>query len=207
MGEEGEDHAGSSGRSWVVDPIDGTVNFLFGIPQWCVSIALEVDAGGPGSGHRGANASALATPVGVVYDAMRDECWSGRAGEGPTCNGEPVQATERTELAEAMVATGFGYDADIRRVQGELVAALLPRVRDIRRFGSAALDLAWTAGGRYDAYFERGVKRWDVAAGGLLCRCAGLEVHTLDPLPPSESGIFVAPAAFAEELLDAVSGR
>ena len=105
-----------------------------------------------------------------------------------------------------MVATGFGYDTDVRRVQGALVAELLPRVRDIRRLGSAALDLAWTAAGRYDAYFERGVKAWDVAAGALMCRGAGLEVMPLGPLPPSDGGILVAPAAFAEELLDAVGG-
>ena len=188
VGEEGDDEAGKSGRAWVVDPIDGTVNFLFGIPQWCVSVALEDE-------------------VGVVYDAMRDECWAGRAGEEPTCNGEPVGPRGCADLAEAMVATGFGYDAEVRRVQGELVAGLLPQVRDIRRLGSAALDLAWTAGGRYDAYFERGVKRWDVAAGALRCRCAGLEVHRHGPLPPSEDGLLVAPAAFADELLDAVGGR
>ncbi len=188
MGEEGDDLAGTSGRRWIVDPLDGTVNYLFGIPQWCVSVALEDE-------------------VGVVYDAMRDECWTAVAGEAPLCNGGVVRATARTSMDEAMVATGFGYDAEVRRVQGEIAARLLPRVRDIRRLGSAALDLAWTAGGRYDAYFERGVKPWDIAAGGLLCRCAGLEVRTLDPVPPSDGGILVAPAAFADELLDAVAGR
>ena len=89
MGEEGDDVPGTSGRRWIVDPLDGTVNFLFGIPQWCVSVALEDE-------------------VGVVYDAMRDECWTAVAGSPPRLDGEVVQATERTELAEAMVATGFG---------------------------------------------------------------------------------------------------
>ncbi len=187
LGEESDGSAGTSGRRWVVDPLDGTVNYLFGIPQWSVSIALE-DA------------------VGVVYDPMRDECWTVVVGEAPRLNGEGVSASGRADLASAMVATGFGYDAEVRRVQGALVAELLPRVRDIRRLGSAALDLAWTAGGRYDAYFERGVKAWDVAAGALMCRAAGLEVIPLDPLPPSDGGILVAPAAFAEELLDAVRG-
>jgi myo-inositol-1(or 4)-monophosphatase len=185
VGEEGDDVPGTSGRSWVVDPLDGTVNYLFGIPQWCVSIALDDE-------------------VGVVYDPMRDECWS--CGDVPLLNGEPVSPSGRGEMATALVATGFGYDAAVREVQGALAARLLPRVRDIRRLGSAALDLAWTAGGRFDAYYERGVKRWDVAAGALLCRRAGLEVRRLDPLPPSDGGILVAPAAFADELLDAVAG-
>ncbi len=171
----------------MVDPLDGTVNFLFGIPQWAVSVAVE-DASGQ-------------AVAGVVYDAMRDECWSATAGAAPRCNGVEVRASEREDLATAMVATGFGYDREVREVQGALAARLLPLVRDIRRLGSAALDLAWTAAGRYDAYYERGVKPWDVAAGALLCSCAGLEVHPLGPLPPSEGGILVAPAALAEGLL------
>ena len=185
VGEEGDDHTGTSGRRWIVDPLDGTVNFLFGIPQWAVSIALEGE-------------------VGVVYDPMRDECWSVAAGGPAMLDGEPVGPSGRDELATALVATGFGYDPAVRKVQAGIVAALLPRVRDIRRLGSAALDLAWTAGGRYDAYFERGVKTWDVAAGSLMCAAAGLEVRELSPLPPSDSGILVAPAAFAQELADAV---
>ena len=187
VGEEGDDVGGGT-RTWVVDPIDGTVNFLYGIPQWCVSIALEGE-------------------LGVVYDPMRDECWSAGPDGPPRLNGEPVAASGCTEMARALVATGFGYDAEVRRVQGEIAARLLPSVRDIRRFGSAALDLAWTAGGRYDAYYERGVKRWDVAAGALLCARAGLEVRSLDPAPPSAGGILVAPGAFADELHEAVGER
>jgi myo-inositol-1(or 4)-monophosphatase len=132
---------------------------------------------------------------------MRDECWSAVRGGPPLLNGVEVEASGRSELATAMIATGFGYDAAVREAQAALVARLLPRVRDIRRFGSAALDLAWTAGGRYDAYFERGVKLWDVAAGQLLCERAGLVARRLDPAPPAEAGLMVAPAAFAEELL------
>jgi myo-inositol-1(or 4)-monophosphatase len=191
MGEEGDDVAGVSGRRWVVDPLDGTVNFLFGIPQWAVSVALE-DASGAGL-------------CGVVYDPMRDECWSGAAGGPARLNGSVVAASGRTELASAMVATGFGYDTDVRVVQAEVVSRVLPLVRDIRRLGSAALDMAWVAGGRYDAYFERGVKRWDIAAGSVLCRCAGLEVVPLEPMPPSESGVLAAPAALAGELLALVT--
>jgi myo-inositol-1(or 4)-monophosphatase len=185
VGEEGDDVAGE--RTWIVDPLDGTVNYLFGIPQFSVSIALEDE-------------------VGVVYDPMRDECWSVGPDGPPVCNGEPLAASTRQDMATALVATGFGYDAAVREVQAAIAARLLPRVRDIRRFGSAALDLAWTAGGRFDAYYERGVKRWDVAAGALLCRRAGLEVRELGPVPPSAGGILAAPAAFADELLDAVAG-
>lgn len=190
VGEEGDDLAGSSGRQWIVDPLDGTVNFLFGIPQWAVSIAVE-----DGSG-------ALA---GVVLDPMRDECWSADRGGRALLNGRPVEASRRDDLATAMVATGFGYDQAVREAQGALVARLLPRVRDIRRLGSAALDLAWTAAGRYDAYFERGVQRWDVAAGALLCANAGLEVHHLAAAPPSADGILVASPAIAAELLELVA--
>jgi myo-inositol-1(or 4)-monophosphatase len=115
-------------------------------------------------------------------------------------NGDEVAASGRAELATALVATGFGYDAQVRSVQAEVVLQLLPRVRDIRRLGSAALDLAWTAGGRYDAYYERGVKLWDIAAGRLICERAGLIARVLEPSPPADAGIMVAPPAFADEL-------
>jgi myo-inositol-1(or 4)-monophosphatase len=189
LGEEGDEEAGSTGRRWIVDPLDGTVNFLFGIPQWGVSVAVE-DADG-----------ALA---GVVYDPMRDELWSAERGGPARLDGVPVRGSEREDLATAMVATGFGYDAEVRRVQAEVVAGLLPHVRDIRRFGSAALDLAWTAAGRYDAYFERGIKTWDFAAGALICESAGLQVRHLDPAPPMDAGLLVAPPALADELASLV---
>ena len=186
LGEEGSDTPGTSGLRWIVDPLDGTTNFLFGIPQWGVSIAVEDESG---------------TLAGVVYDPMRDECWSAVRGSAPTLNGEPLQRPERTGgLANALVCTGFGYDADVRAAQAEGVTRLLPRVRDIRRLGSCALDLAWTAAGRYDAYYERGVKLWDIAAGELICASAGLHTRRLPPAPPAESGILAAPVALADEL-------
>ena len=185
VGEEEDDHPGTSGRRWIVDPLDGTVNFLFGIPQWAVSIAVEDGQG---------------TLAGVVYDPMRDECWAAERDGPALLDGTPVAASARAELASALVATGFGYDPEVRRVQAAVVARLLPRVRDIRRAGAAALDLAWTAAGRYDAYFERGVKLWDVAAGELICRRAGLEVRRLEPAPPADAGLLVAPQALAGEL-------
>jgi myo-inositol-1(or 4)-monophosphatase len=190
LGEEGDDRSGTSGLRWVVDPLDGTVNFLFGIPQWCVSIACE-DEGG--------------VLAGVVYDPMREETWAATRDGDATLNGARVRASRRGELTTALVATGFGYAADVRESQARVVARLLPLVRDVRRFGAAALDLAWAAAGRVDAYYERGVKHWDVAAGALICARAGLAVHELPPAPPADSGLLVAPQAIAGELLALVT--
>jgi myo-inositol-1(or 4)-monophosphatase len=188
--EEGGDASESgSGLRWVVDPLDGTVNFLFGIPQWCVSVAVE-----DGSG-------ALA---GVIYDPMREETFTAIRGGAPLLNGAPIERSQCRELATAMVATGFAYDAEVRAAQGAVIAAVIPRVRDIRRFGSAALDLAWTAAGRYDAYFERTVKPWDIAAGVLLCRRAGLEVVDLPQVGELPYGILAATPELVAPLVELV---
>ncbi|HEX3874487.1 MAG TPA: inositol monophosphatase family protein [Solirubrobacteraceae bacterium] len=189
LGEEGGDASGSTGLRWIVDPLDGTVNFLFGIPQWCVSIAVEDADGGVAA---------------VVHDPMRGETFAGVRGELPRCNGVVMGPRQATDLGMAMVATGFGYDAKIRVEQGKVVARLIDRVRDIRRFGSAALDMAWTAAGRYDAYYERGVKPWDIAAGELLCRSVGLELRDMPATETLPYGILVAPPALAGELHDLV---
>jgi myo-inositol-1(or 4)-monophosphatase len=185
LGEEGGDHAGTSGVHWIVDPLDGTVNFLFGIPQWAVSIACE-DADG-----------ALA---GVVYDPLRDELFSAERDGPATLDGAPIKSSTRTDIATSLVGTGFGYDSEVRRAQAEVVARLLPHVRDIRRFGSAAVDLAWTACGRLDAYYEHGLNAWDLAAGALICERAGLEVRNLAPVGPSAPGVLVAPPVLAAAL-------
>ena len=187
VGEEGDDRPGTTGLRWIVDPLDGTTNYLFGVPQWSVSVACE--------GH-----------AAVVLDPVSGECFRVRAGEVPTLGGEPLRASARTELATALVATGFGYEAGVRAAQGKLVAKLLPQVRDIRRFGSAALDLAWTAAGRYDAYFEHGVKLWDVAAGRMLCEAAGLVVRDLPATRGRPPGILAAAPGIADELEALVSG-
>ena len=185
LGEEGDDRPGTSGLRWVVDPLDGTVNFLFGVPIWCVSVACE-DADG--------------TLAGVVFDAMRGETWAATREGAATLNGEPLAVPERNELSNALVATGFGYDAAVREVQARAVGRVLPRVRDVRRLGSAALDLAWTAAGRFDAYYEHGVKHWDFAAGALICSRAGLVVRELPPVPPAERGLLAAAPAIFDEL-------
>jgi myo-inositol-1(or 4)-monophosphatase len=205
--EEGESEQGTSGLRWVVDPLDGTVNFLFGIPQWCVSVAVGDDSG---------------TIAGAVFDPNRDELFSATRGgparllradgvvelsarDGADPEHEPSPAGGHDDvLASAMVATGFAYDADVRRAQAQVFERLVPRVRDIRRFGSAALDLAWTAAGRFDAYYERSVKQWDIAAGALVCERAGLEIHELPADGELPWGILAAPPALAPPLLELV---
>lgn len=188
LGEEGDDVVGASGRRWVVDPLDGTVNFLYGHPQWCVSVALE--------GH-----------VGVVLDPLRDELFTVASGEPARLGEVELRGSSCGDLRSALVATGFGYEAAVRERQAAVAAALLPRVRDLRRAGSAALDLAWTAAGRHDAYFERGVHEWDVAAGLPLCAAAGLAVHRLEPQDGQAAGVLVAAPAIADELLALVTRR
>jgi myo-inositol-1(or 4)-monophosphatase len=176
---------------WVVDPLDGTVNYLFGIPAFCVSVAAECES------------EAL---VGVVFDPVREE-WFTATNSGPaTLNGETIQGTDRADLERAMVATGFGYDSSVRERQAAVVARVLPRVRDIRRVGAAAIDLAWCACGRFDAYYERGVQPWDVAAGSLIASRAGLAVRRLPPSAEDAPGIVVAPAGLIDELFALVLG-
>jgi len=203
VGEEGGgSERGESGLSWVVDPLDGTINFLFGIPQWCVSVAVRDGAG---------------TIAGAVYDPNRDELFTATRTGRPalvTADGalelDPAAAAGPAglgeDLATAMIATGLAYDATVRRAQARVLERLVPRVRDIRRFGSAALDLAWTAAGRYHAYFERSVKPWDIAAGALVCERAGLRVLELPEHEHLPWGILVASPALAEPLLELVAG-
>jgi myo-inositol-1(or 4)-monophosphatase len=163
LGEEGTTRSGSTGVRWVVDPLDGTTNFLFGIPQFAVSVAAEVEG---------------STLVGIVVDPSRAETWAAVTGWGARRNGQRCRvAAGRSTLATALVATGFGYQAARREWQGAVAAYVVPRVRDIRRFGAAALDLCWTAGGRYDAYYEWGLNPWDLAAGALICAEAGGRVE------------------------------
>jgi myo-inositol-1(or 4)-monophosphatase len=169
LAEEGSHAPGSSGRRWLIDPLDGTINFLYGFPAWAVSVALE-DAGG--------------VAVGVVYSPVHAETFSAVRGEGARLNGRPLRVREPRALESAMVATGFSYEAARRAEQAEVIRRLLPSARDIRRAGAAALDLAWLAAGRVDAFYERGLQDWDSAAGGLLVREAGGAVAELDGDPP-----------------------
>lgn len=158
VAEEGSLERGGSGRTWYIDPLDGTINYLYGIPHWSVSIACVDDKGGL---------------VGVVFDPCRDEMFSAGRGAGAQVGVARLAVSDQGDLAQALIATGFAYVAEFRSAQARLFRTLLPAIRDVRRFGSAALDLAWLARGRIDGYFESGVQVWDVAAGSLLVREAG----------------------------------
>jgi myo-inositol-1(or 4)-monophosphatase len=158
IAEEGSGHEGRSGIRWLVDPLDGTINYLYGQPHWCVSVACA-DADG-----------AIA---GAVYDPSRDELFTATRGGGARLADRPLAATTVADPALALVATGFSYEAAERGAQAVIVARIAGQVRDIRRAGSAALDLAWVAAGRLDAYFEVSRSAWDSAAGELLVREAG----------------------------------
>jgi myo-inositol-1(or 4)-monophosphatase len=157
VGEEGSRIEGGA-RRWIVDPLDGTVNFLYGLRAWGVSIALEDEEG---------------LAAGVVFNPVSGECFAAERGKGATMSDRPIHVTDCRSLDRAMVATGFSYEAEHRAEQAKLLVELLPRIRDLRRAGAAALDLAYVATGRVDAYYERGLKRWDEAAGLLLVREAG----------------------------------
>ena len=164
LGEEDADNrTGTSGIRWVVDPLDATVNFTYRLPHWCVSIAAEDDHG---------------PLVGVVHDPVRGEVFTAVRGRGATLDGQPMRVTSVDALERTLVATGFSYDPAVRAAQGQDVADLLGRVRDVRRGGSAALDLAYVAAGRVDAYVEFDLQPWDWAAGRLLVVESGGRVST-----------------------------
>lgn len=170
LGEESEAGTGSSGLTWVVDPIDGTVNYAYGIPSWAVSIAVVEGDPDP------ATWSALAA---VVRNPLADETFAAAAGAGAVLNGRPLQVTAGTDLGLALVGTGFSYTAERRVRAAELLTGLIGRVRDIRRIGAASLDLCAVAAGRLDAYYESGLHPWDHAAGALIAREAGARVGGL----------------------------
>ena len=164
LGEEGSASAGTSGVRWVVDPLDGTTNYLYGIPAWAVSVAAEVDG---------------VSVVGVVHDPVHAETFTAVRGEGAWCNGAVLRVEGAADLATSLVGTGFSYDAARRGEQAALLARVLPSVRDIRRAGAAAMDLCWVALGRLDAFYERGLAPWDWAAGSLVAEEAGAVVSML----------------------------
>jgi fructose-1,6-bisphosphatase/inositol monophosphatase family enzyme len=178
LGEEGSADTGTTGVRWVVDPVDGTVNYLYDLPDWAVSIGVEVDG---------------EVVAGVVHAPRRGEVYTAVRGAGAWCNGTLLKVRSPTALSEALVGTGFGYRAERRARQGAIVQALLPRVRDIRRAGSASLDLCSVAHGRLDGYFERGLKPWDLAAGALVAREAGAVVGGLHGREASEDMVVAAP--------------
>lgn len=171
LGEEGDDIPSASGVVWVADPIDGTVNFLYGIPGFSVSIAAEVDG---------------VAVAAVVHNPTNGETFTATQGGGARLDGDPIRVSTVTDLSHTLVGTGFHYRSDVRTHQAAEFARMLPQVRDVRRMGSAALDLCSVACGRLDAYVERGLKPWDLAAGQLILREAGGRVGGLNGSPAGE---------------------
>jgi myo-inositol-1(or 4)-monophosphatase len=200
LGEEGAARTGSSGVRWLVDPIDGTVNFLYDLPAYAVSIAAEVDG---------------VVVAGAVLNVATGELFTASAGGGAYVSGPArpgstgarrrLTGSSPKSLEQTLVATGFGYRVEQRRAQGEAVARLLPRVRDIRRFGSAALDLCAAAAGRVDAYYELDLNPWDHAAGALVAAEAGLTVTGLPGRPFAEPMAMAAAPSVADAFVDLVA--
>jgi myo-inositol-1(or 4)-monophosphatase len=191
LGEESGAHEaagdGAGSVRWILDPIDGTVNYLYGLPAWAVSLAAEVDG---------------RVVAGVVRNPVSGEVYTATRGGGAFLNGRRLTGPAHRELANSLVATGFAYLADRRARQARVVAGLLAEVRDIRRIGAAALDLCFVAAGRLDAYFERGINPWDHAAGGLVAEEAGLTVGGLHGAPAGADLVLAAPPALFGPLHD-----
>ncbi|MER7605158.1 inositol monophosphatase family protein [Nocardioides sp. NPDC127503] len=188
FGEEGEETLGTSGVRWIVDPIDGTVNFLYGLPSYAVSIAAEY-AGEVVAG------AVVDVPHGTLYAAFRQPDGSAAAVK----NGEPIGVRQPAELGQRLIATGFSYDAELRRVQAEALVRLLPVVRDVRRIGSAALDICGVAEGTLDGYLEEGLHLWDHAAAGLVAEAAGARWEATTGIG-GRRFVIVAPAHGYDEL-------
>lgn len=189
LGEEGgATEASSAPVRWVVDPLDGTVNYLYGLPAWAVSVAAE---------------AAGVAVAGVVVQPCAGEVFAACRGGGTTLDGTAISVSGATDLSTALVATGFAYTPEVRAAQARVLAGLLPRIRDVRRGGSAALDLAHVAAGRVDAYYEGGLAIWDVAAGRLLVTEAGGTVadYTSGTGTPGAVGVVAGPQALVAALL------
>ncbi|MEW6154727.1 MAG: inositol monophosphatase family protein [Actinomycetota bacterium] len=196
LAEEGGARTGTSEVRWVIDPLDGTTNYLYGHPRWSVSIAAEV--GGE-------------VVAGVVADPSLDEVFTAVRGGGAHLNGQPIACSDKNDLATALLATGFSYQPERRARQAEVLVHVVPRARDIRRHGVASLDLCWVANGRLDGYYETGLQPWDVAAGALIATEAGATISSLDGGPPASSSLLAAAPGVAPALVhllrEAISSR
>ncbi len=190
IGEEGTNHAGTSGLAWHIDPIDGTVNFVYDLPAWSTSVAV-VDDDGP--------------LVGAVFAPVSGEMFSAARGGGATLNDAPIHCTHADDLTTALIGTGFNYSPAVRVPQAERVARLLPLVRDLRRYGSAALDLCMVACGRLDAYFEEHLNSWDLAAGVLIASEAGAITSDFATGKPGPAATVAAAPGVHAALLDAIA--
>jgi myo-inositol-1(or 4)-monophosphatase len=177
VGEEGTSDDGTSGVRWLIDPIDGTTNYLYGHPGFAVSIAAEFDG---------------ATQVAVVDDPLHRDLFTAVRGRGADRNGNPIHASQETTVHVALAATGFSYEPERRQRQATVLSQVLPAIRDIRRMGAASVDLCWVACGRVDAFYERGLAAWDYAAGALIANEAGAAVGDLEGGPPSSNFVLAA---------------
>jgi myo-inositol-1(or 4)-monophosphatase len=186
IAEEGAAKESKSGITWVIDPLDGTVNYLYGLPGWNVSVAAKDKNG---------------VVAGVVYAPSINGFWSAVKGGGAFYNGEKINCNEPVELSKALLATGFAYDLNLRISQGDTMAKLLPRIRDLRRNGAAAVDLCYVAMGALDGYFEASLKEWDHAAGGLIATEAGAVVSGPDGGAPSSELVVAAGPSLHAQLL------
>ena len=171
IGEEGANQESSTGFTWIIDPIDGTVNYLYGLPGWCISIAIEDKNG---------------TLVGVVHAPSLNLTWSAMRGQGSFCNGEPIRCNYSVPLNRALIGTGFSYDIGARSKQGEFIKYLVAKVRDFRRMGACAADICQVASGALDAHFEAGVNLWDFAAASLIAREAGAKFLAVSGVPDGD---------------------
>jgi myo-inositol-1(or 4)-monophosphatase len=187
LGEEGETMEPGARLQWVIDPLDGTVNFLYGVPLYAVSIAAALDG---------------EVVAGAVVDVPRDELFSAHLGGGARQDGEPIEVSACTALPIALVTTGFSYQAEVRAVQGDVARRVLSRARDLRCFGSAALELCWVACARVDAYFQRDTEIWDRAAGALIAAEAGARTEL--PCPENDDLVIAAAPGVFDELWSVV---
>ena len=185
LGEEGSQREGTSGVRWIIDPLDGTTNYLYGFPVYSVSIAVEVDG---------------EVEAGVVAHPSLGELFTARRGAGARCNGQPIAVSVKDELATSLIGTGFAYDPDRRREQARWLERVLPSVRDVRRAGAASIDLCWVACGRLDGFYEAGLSPWDVAAGDLIAREAGAETSDFAGGPLRAGSVVAASPAIAPAL-------
>lgn len=188
LGEEGTNDAGSTGVRWILDPLDGTTNFVHRYPAHAVAVGVEID------GSR---------VLGVVLDTFSNRVYAGIVGQGATCDGQPIAVRNELVLAQALVGTGFLPIVSVRRKQAEVLGDILPLVRDIRRSGSPALDICHVAAGNLDAFYEFGLGPWDIAAAAAIAEAAGATVHLLhtDVLP--DPLLIVANASLAAALMTA----
>ncbi len=190
VGEEGASHTGSSGITWFIDPIDGTTNFLYSLPNWSVSIGATDEHG------------AL---VGAVYIPAIDEMFTAVRGGGAKLNDSPIHCTTTSDLSRALVGTGFSYSAARRTIQSQRVSRMIHLVRDVRRFGAASIDLCYVACGRLDAYFEENLAPWDIVAGELIAREAGCRSGNFAGQEVTAAQVLVSAPALFDELVTLIT--